>query len=217
MSISALGWTDKAFSAWASRGLVWLPEIGIGYYPVRPQDMPYDEGYFERYQRQADTAIGRALTEARAALVARHYAGWLLDVGIGCGQFVQARPQTCGYDINPAGVRWLRERGLYMDLYGQSYPALTFWDSLEHIPDPAAAVARAREWVFVSLPIYESAEHVLRSKHFRRDEHIWYHTDAGLRRWFELQGFACVECNAAETTIGREGIGSYAFRRVQCP
>lgn len=194
---------------------MWLPEIGMGYYPVKPSDMPYDAEYFARYQQQADTSIGQALTGARIDLVARHYAGPVLDVGIGCGQFVDARPQTTGYDVNPAGVQWLRDRRLFADPYAAPAPALTFWDSLEHIPDPAGAVAQALAWVFVSLPIFDGAEHVLQSKHFRRDEHIFYWSDRGIRRWFAAQGFECVEHNHAETDIGREGIGSYAFKRVR--
>ena len=205
---------DKAFSEQASQGLVWLPEVGMGYYPVKHQDLPYDAAYFERYQRQADTPIGWALTDARVEMVARHYQGEVLDVGIGCGQFVESRPGTLGYDVNPAGVAWLQERGWFRDLYARAVDAATFWDSLEHIFDPAAAVRQVREWVFVSLPIYEGAEHVLRSKHFRRDEHVWYHTDRGIRWWFDQQGFECVEANGMETRIGRDGIGSYAFRRV---
>lgn len=194
---------------------MWLPEVGIGYYPVKPQDMPYDAEYFAKYRRQADTPIGHALTQARIDLVARHYDGEILDVGIGCGQFVESRLFTVGYDVNPAGIQWLRERGWYRDLYAGNYVACTFWDSLEHIQDPAEAIGHVRQWAFVSLPIYDGAEHVLRSKHFRKDEHLWYHTDDGLRWWFAQQGFECVEANDMETQIGREGIGSYAFRRVR--
>lgn len=186
----------------------------MGYYPVKPSDMPYDAEYFARYQQQADTSIGRALTQARVDLVARHYAGPVLDVGIGCGQFVDARPDTTGFDVNPAGVEWLKDRDVFADPYAARVPVLTFWDSLEHIMDPAAAVAQATDWVFVSLPIFDGAEHVLTSKHFRKDEHIFYWSDRGIRRWFAAQGFECVEHNQAETDIGREGIGSYAFKRV---
>ncbi|WP_249278403.1 methyltransferase domain-containing protein [Bordetella genomosp. 7] len=211
--VSAPGWMDKAFSEQASIGLVWLPEYGMGYYPVKPEDMPYDAEYFAKYRENADTGIGRALTQARMDLVARHYTGFLLDVGIGCGQFVEARPQTFGYDVNPAGVAWLRDRGWYQDLYAGTCAALSFWDSLEHIQDPGAAVRQAREWVFVSLPIFDGADHCLRSKHFRKNEHIWYWTHDGIIRWMAAQGFECVESNTVETEIGREGIGSYAFRR----
>lgn len=206
---------DEIFNTALRNELVWVPALGMGFYDVRESDMPYDAEYFARYQRQADTPMGRALTKARIDLVARHYRGPVLDVGIGAGQFVVERDEpTYGYDVNPVAVEWLQERGLYQDMYIESFRALTFWDSLEHIPDAAAAVARAGEWVFTSLPIYEGPEHVLRSKHFRRTEHIWYHTDGGLRWWFEQQGFECVEANDMETQIGREGIGSYAFRRV---
>ncbi len=39
-----------------------------------------------------------------------------------------------GYDVNPVGVQWLKLRGRWIDLYtADAFPALTFWDSLEHI------------------------------------------------------------------------------------
>ncbi len=113
-------------------GLVWLPALGMGYFPV-PQNRPYDEHYFSRYQQMADTPMGHALTQARIQLVARHYDGPLVDVGIGAGQFVEARPNTRGYDVNPAGVDWLKQRGLWADLYAERYPALscgTRWSTL---------------------------------------------------------------------------------------
>lgn len=204
----------KRFSQEIKSGLVWLPELGMGRYPV-PKTRPYDEEYFSRYQELADTDLGRELTAARIRLVARHYTGPVLDVGIGAGQFVTARPETKGFDVNPAGVEWLKERGAWANLYRDRYPALTFWDSLEHIDRPDIAAGRAEKWVFVSVPIFSGAEHVIRSRHFRRDEHIWYWTHDGLVNWFGEQGFKLVEHNRLETVLGREGIGSYAFTRIE--
>ncbi|HDT0657922.1 TPA: hypothetical protein QIB60_000523 [Enterobacter cloacae subsp. dissolvens] len=204
----------KRFSQEIKQGLVWLPELGMGRFPV-PKDRPYDADYFSRYQELADTDLGRELTAARIRLVARHYTGPVLDVGIGAGQFVTARPETKGFDVNPAGVEWLKERGAWANLYRDRYPALTFWDSLEHIDRPDVAVGRAEKWVFVSVPIFSGAEHVIRSRHFRRDEHIWYWTHDGLVNWFGEQGFGLAEHNCLETVLGREGIGSYAFARLE--
>jgi hypothetical protein len=208
----------KSFSTELKTGLVWLPELGMGRYPV-PRHRPYDAGYFERYRKMADTDLGRELTAARIRLVARHHAGQVLDVGIGAGQFVEARPNTLGYDVNPAGVEWLKERGRWANLYDPTFdrhriPALTFWDSLEHIDRPDVAVAKAGEWVFVSLPVFTGSEHVLTSRHYRKDEHVWYWTHDGLIRWFAAQGFTCIEHNTIESELGRDGIGSYAFRRL---
>ncbi|MCP2124408.1 UNVERIFIED_ORG: hypothetical protein J2Y93_004566 [Pantoea agglomerans] len=193
-------------------GLVWLPELGMGRFPV-PPERPYDERYFMRYQVMGDTSLGRRLTDARINFVMRHYQGTLLDVGIGAGQFVASRSETLGYDVNPAGVDWLMMRGLWAELYTGHYPALSFWDSLEHIDHPDIAVSHAAKWVFVSVPLFESAEHILHSRHYRRDEHIWYWTHDGLVRWFNAHGFDCAEYNTTESELGREGIGSYAFCR----
>lgn len=193
-------------------GLVWLPELGIGHFPV-PPERPYDESYFTRYQAISNTSMGLCLTAARIDLISRHYQGTLLDIGIGSGQFVSSRPDTFGYDINPAAVEWLIRNGLWAELYSGYYPALSFWDSLEHIDHPDIAVLHAAKWVFVSIPIFENAEDILSSRHYRRDEHIWYWTHDGLMRWFSAQGFDCVEFNMAESELGRDGIGSYAFCR----
>jgi hypothetical protein len=205
---------DSVFERWASEGLVWLPQRGMGWYPVT--EAPYDAAYFAKYQGYADTEMGRRITAARVALVNR-YAGpdaSVCDIGIGCGDFITARPFTRGTDVNPAGIRWLRERGLEADLTSERYDALTFWDSLEHIPNPGPLLAHARGWVFCCLPIFTGPEHVLSSKHFRPDEHCWYWTARGLMRWMAEHGWTCVEIVDIETTLGREDIHTFAFRRI---
>lgn len=202
----------KQFTQEMKRGLVWLPELGMGRYPV-PHTRPYNADYFSRYQRMADTPMGRELTAARIQLVARHYAGELVDVGIGSGQFVESRPETLGFDVNPAGIDWLKQRGCWADIYRERYQALAFWDSLEHIDRPDIAVGKAEKWVFVSVPIFDSAEHITRSRHYRKDEHIWYWTHDGLVSWFREQGFSLVEHNTVESALGRDGIVSFAFYR----
>ncbi|EFE08611.1 methyltransferase domain-containing protein [Citrobacter youngae] len=204
----------KAFTETLNQGLVWLPELGIGHYPV-PQDCrPYDDSYFSNYQSLADTVIGKKLTQARIDMIARHYTGSVVDVGIGSGIFVESRAHTTGYDVNPKGIEWLRQRDLWSDLYQHTYPALSFWDSLEHIDRPDIAVAQSQRWVFVSIPVFRNGEHVLRSKHFKPAEHIWYWSHEGVISWFLEQGFALAEYNDIESQHGREGIHSYAFVRI---
>ncbi|TNV14915.1 class I SAM-dependent methyltransferase [Buttiauxella sp. B2] len=202
----------KSFSDELQTGLVWLPELGMGRYPVAGS-RPYDADYFTRYQDMAETSMGQQLTAARIQLVSRHYQGSVLDVGIGSGQFVNCYPGALGFDVNPAGVAWLHERNAYADLYANRWRALTMWDVLEHIDEPELAVQQATEFIFVSLPVFDSAEHIVSSRHYRKDEHIWYWTHDGLIKWFAEQGFSMVEHNTCESMLGREGIGSYAFKR----
>lgn len=192
---------------------VWMPELGMGYYPV--EGAPYDEAYFQRYQKMADTDMGHALTKSRIDLVARHYSGTVVDVGIGSGQFVENRPDTKGFDVNPFGIAWLVRQNKFADIYARRYDALTFWDSLEHIRNPEKAISNARKWVFVSIPVFQDFDHIFCSRHFRPDEHYWYFTPAGIISWFLSQGFVLEESNNEETRLGRDSIGSYAFRRIR--
>jgi hypothetical protein len=197
--------------------LTWWPQLGIGHYPVTAGIEPYDQEYFDRFGRDAATPLGRLLMQGRLEFVHRHHKGKLIDVGIGSGAFVELRRAhrrlTCGYDVNPAGVKWLKERGLLFDPYKSTPAAMTLWDVLEHIPDYRPLLANVREWLFVSLPIFTDAEHVLRSKHFRPQEHIWYFTREGLLNAMKACGFSLVAESDFETALGREDIGTFAFRR----
>lgn len=199
--------------------LTWWPELGLGYYPVRAGITPYDQDYFDRFDRDAHTALGRALMLARVNFVEQHYRGTLVDVGIGSGAFVElrrTRRTTYGYDVNPAGIRWLNKRFLFIDPYLVAVDAVTLWDVLEHILDFRPLLANVRDWLFVSLPIFRNAEHALQSKHFRPDEHCWYFTRDGLVTAMSMCGFVFVSESMIETELGREDIGTFAFRREAC-
>ncbi len=204
---------DRVFRDTRDRGLVWLPEHGMGYYPVT--ESPYDADYFDRYMALSKTPMGQALTQERVRLVNSFVGGErVVDVGIGSGAFIAARgAPTYGYDINPEGVAWLKRRGLYREPRASTFEALTFWDSLEHIHIPGPLLANADRFVFISLPLFRDARHVLESKHFRRDEHCWYWTREGLLWWMGEHGFDCAFHGTPESLLGREDIHTFVFER----
>lgn len=207
---------DGVLAADMDSSLIWLPEYGYGFLQVREQ--PYDADYFAKYEGYAATEMGGAITAARADLAQRHAARHsLIDVGIGCGAFVtemRARGWPAfGYDINPAGIDWLRSRDWYANPYLAGASVLTFWDSLEHIPDVAHLLQRTTI-VLCSLPIVPGDGPPAREwKHYRPDEHCWYFTHSGFLRWMQQRGFVCLEHSTIEAELGREDIGTYAFRR----
>lgn len=202
--------------------LVWLPELGIGYYPAQ-DDGVYDASYFAKYEAYARTPMGRAITGFRVKLVASHLRAGssVVDVGIGCGAFLESLRatypdfKTFGYDVCPEAIRWLADRGLPADFWapGAQWDALTFWDVLEHLANPAAALERARHWAFVTIPTFRDGDHVLASKHFRRDEHRWYWTRAGFIAWADANGFRCVDHSTREALLGREDVETFVLRR----
>ena len=194
--------------------LLWSDELGMGYHPRQP--MEYDGGYFRKYRALDNSESGAALTKLRVDLVERHHgdnSNQVIDIGIGGGRFV-TQYGGFGFDVNRDAVEWLNGREWLRDPYACGADVLTFWDSLEHIPDPEAAIACARKWVFVSMPIYRDAKECLSSPHYKPGEHVWYWTFDGLNRWFQRLGFEMYEANHMETEAGRRGIMSFAFKRI---
>lgn len=202
--------SSEIFSNFAESQLQWLPELGIGYYPVTA--MPYDAEYFARYQAMKDTEIGLKLNHARIELVNQYTNDDVLDIGIGSGAFVEARAKTYGYDINPHAVEWLVKHKAYRHPF-KGANSLTFWDSLEHIHNPTLILQGAKEYVFVSCPIYENLDHLLQSKHYRKDEHCHYWTVQGLLTFMDYFGFERIDENWIESELGREDIGTFVFKR----
>lgn len=200
----------------AARRLLWLPELGLGYLAVQPAPDFYGRDYFDHYQALDISNMGHALTDARIDLVRRHWQGAIVDVGIGGGYFVSAyleHAPASGWDVNPEGVRWLFERGLLCDPRSMRVDAVTMWDSIEHMSNPSEILDNVERWVFISTPIYRDGDDARASKHYKPGEHLWYFTESGLVGFMHRHGFKTIEANNAETMLGRESIGSFAFRR----
>lgn len=195
----------------------WSEEIGLGYHPLTavPEEV-YDGEYWSKYQRYTDTEIGRKLTKARCDLVlnyANPHDKVIVDVGIGAGDFVLAM-DCFGTDINPIANDWLKIQGKYLSLHDRSVDCITLWDVIEHFPDPSVVLDKAKEFVFISTPIYANRDQVLASKHMKVSEHCWYPTWRGMEHFMSWFGFELVYKDDRETQIGRESIGSFVFKRT---
>jgi hypothetical protein len=197
-----------------TKELVWYPERGLG---NTSGTFEYGEAYWKEFREKDKTPVGKILTVLRYNFLAQHVKNLgrhkIVDVGIGGGAFVEMA-ECMGRDVNPKAKEWLRERNALWNANASlEVYALTFWDSLEHIKEPGTLLA-CTQWAFISTPIYRSAEHCVHSKHYKPGEHLWYFTDWGLKRWMAGQGFALMDSNKMEESVGREDIGTYAFRRL---
>lgn len=206
-----------------SEQLIWFPAKGYGFCPVPPAPDLYGDDYFEEYQRRAATPVGKGIAEFRVDLVDRYWNGKVLDVGIGCGAFIEARNRrmeawrnrTVGYDVNPRGIDWLKRRSLWMDWNEQeNIEAITLWDVLEHLPDPHELLDKVAGFAFVTIPIFESADHALRSRHWKPGEHLFYFTRKGFYGWAEGYGFEIYEETWMESCLfKRDSVASFVLKR----
>jgi len=203
---------DTRFKMATINNLVWLPEKGWGYYNVDAN--PYDQGYLENYIKLADTPIGKNLLDFRLELVKKFAPNSsLVDIGVGSGSFVRARPYTKGYDINPHAVEFLKKEGLWSDYYNKYASNISCWDSFEHIQNTTALLQHMNRFVFMSIPIFENLDHLLKSKHFKKTEHCYYFTEQGLIEYMIAHDFNCLHVCYEEVRIGREDIGTFVFER----
>lgn len=204
---------QQTLPAGLNNTFLWSEELGYGWHTAPA--MHYDSGYFAHYQKLDATPMGAALTKARLELVNKYTDPTPgVDIGIGGGRYVWEAACN-GFDVCPDAIEWLHSVGGYVDPSRHSVATITCWDSLEHIPEPEELLAHVREWLFVSMPIYTSMQDVLTSKHYKPGEHLHYWTLGGFIAWCERQGFEVQEVNHAEEELGREGITSFAFRRVK--
>lgn len=198
-------------------GLIWFPEKGMGWYPVR--NTHYDDEYFNEYVRMERTKIGECLNRFRVEFINSYTKGLVLDIGIGSGTFIRRRGNCIGYDICPKAVYLLQKEKLFFNPYNggvqwSRIKAVTFFDTLEHLEWPELILNQiGRQFVFISMPIFRDHEHLLRSKHLKKDEHFLYFTEKGLIGYMADYGFGLLESRDDETRCGREDIKSYVFRR----
>ena len=199
--------------------LIWWPHKGYGReLPDEKSVVRYDDNYLDLCRGREATSVGKLLISMRSALTDKHLPDReVVDIGVGACGFINHRigrlHRTLGYDVNRPVADALRKNNIFADVTMDMVDNVTCWDSLEHMLLPEAILKNVRRKVLMSIPIFDSAEHVVRSKHYKPGEHIWYFTEAGLLRWMREQGFGLIERNRDEERYGREGIGTYVFAR----
>jgi hypothetical protein len=195
------------------------PHHGVAYQKDMTRSVPYDQAYFDKYVGYEGQEIAIRINHFRTS-VTEKYVKSILDIGIGSGEFIKnSKIKTLGFDINPVGVEWLKERNLFHDPYTEDLrtEGISFWDTLEHIPNPGELLSKIPQgcYMFVSLPVFCNLWRLTDSKHYKPDEHYWYWTECGLIGYMAMRGFKNVEVRHDETYAGRESISSFVFRKIR--
>lgn len=178
----------------------------------------YDARYLAKCAGYEGSDIAERINAARIAMVDRYAEGCaVLDIGVGSGEFVRRRPNTFGYDINPAAMAWLKASRRWSEAF-DSFTAFCFWDVLEHVPEPETYFRPmpAGSYVFVSIPVFADLARIRTSRHYRPGEHLYYFTAQGFMDWMAMHGLLCLERRDDETRAGRDSILSFVFRKAAC-
>ena len=207
-----------AMAADADADLMLCRDDGVAYQADMSNLVAYDAPYYAKCLSYEDQEIARKINAGRIAMVERHIgSNWLVDVGIGSGEFIKKRPRTVGYDVNPVAIEWLKRNDLWADL--SEHSSFSFWDVIEHCETPELYLrcVPLHGFVFFSLPIFYGLGGIRTSKHYRPGEHLYYWTEEGFVAWMSRHGFMLLERSDFEIAAGRESIYSFAFKRIAWP
>jgi SAM-dependent methyltransferase len=161
-------------------------------------------------------SLTRWFRQRRANRV-RHWTkkGLVLDVGCGRGLTLSylrdAGYQTIGFEVSDIAAHHARDlRGLDVrtgdflnsDLPDDTFEAVIFWHSLEHLSDPLAALDRATRLLkpggllVIAVPNFDSLQAAVSGRfwfHLDVPRHYVHFTARALRRAVEGRGFRIVE------------------------
>ena len=179
----------------------------------------YDPGYYRGGHGSVGFSDYGSLAAARRHMFSRHLdrierlvrPGRVLDVGCATGDFLLVAGargwEALGVDPSPAreqalaaGVRMIGRTIEDADVAPHSVDLITFWDVLEHLPDPVASLRRARQLLapggLVAATVPNAGSAVARLSGRRwfgykiAGEHLQFFNAATISRCFEAAGFA---------------------------
>lgn len=192
----------------------------VAYQKDKSISVPYDISYFQDYVNKSGTSIANKLNETRVKLTEKYCNNFIVDIGIGSGEFIESsvKLKVYGFDINPIGVNWLKKRNLFFNPYienSSKIEGFSLWDVLEHIPNPDEFVSKiiCNQLLFISIPVFDDFDLIKSSKHYKPNEHYYYFNTKGLIKYLNDWKFECLEVNDNETKAGREGITTFVFRK----
>ena len=205
-------------------------------WPVPSADF-LDSIYRSSYYQGADSAIGfsdyASLEPARRRMFSSHLTrierdvgiGRILDVGCANGDFLKiardrgwdvfgADPSAARAEVEAKGIKLVGTTVRDADIEAGSLDAITFWDVLEHVPDPVGDLSRARKLLkrggVVALTVPDASNLVARLSGRRwfgfktAGEHLQFFSPASLAKAFARAGLS-VSVQSATTwscTVG---------------
>jgi hypothetical protein len=197
--------------------LLYCENEGIMYQADMSLSVEYDAEYYKKYVNYENTEISKKLNLGRRHITEK-YCNSILDIGIGSGEFIKSsKIKVFGFDINPLAIQWLQEQNIFVDPNQQmpDVSGLTFWDSLEHIPNPSSILelVKKEQYVFISMPIFEDLTQLKQSKHYRPNEHYYYFTIKGMTKYMMDLNFSLIEISDFESKSGRQDILTFVFKK----
>ena len=198
--------------------------------PERLHEM-YQEDYWESERAKefgytqylAERPLYERTYQGRASIIERYKRGLpevrqgrVLDVGCAAGFFLGVMRDrgwdTTGIEISRPMVEYARDslglpsvhRGdiLTVDLPPGRFDVITFWDVIEHLEDPAAHLARARELLHRNGILVIETQNVAslfarllgrKWQHYKHSEHLYHFHPESLDRLLARAGFEVVE------------------------
>lgn len=178
-----------------------------------PLKVTADYGYEYVHERYEAYPTTDAMSHMRVGFLRAIHPGGgrLLDVGYGNGSFLKVA-QKAGYDAFGNDVHGCGHRFGVRDveLNGDKWDVVTFFDSLEHFTSLALPreVCRNASTVIVSVPCMPKQECEISTwKHYRPGEHLHYFTEKSLDIF--MTGKRRVACLDLEDTIRGDRNGEW--------
>ena len=198
--------------------LNWCKKECIAYQRDMSKSVKYDDNYYQKYVNYEDTDISKKINKVRKNITEK-YCSSILDIGIGSGEFIKnSRIKAYGFDINKKAIEWLNDLNLFLDPYKEmpKVDGLSFWDSIEHMPNPNSLLSlfAPDQYAFISIPTFADFSNIQNNKHYRPDEHYYYFTIGGMIRYMKDSNFELIEFNDFETQAGREDITTFVFKKL---
>ena len=183
---------------------------------IAPDPSIYDRSYEIKYDRYERTLSGVEIQRLRHDCVIKNIFSSpklrlnLLDFGCGVGSFLKTfltDPNIfpVGFDINPYAM--FCDVSVILD----DYDILTFWDSIEHLRDPANIIKKINpDFVFVCTPSTDDfwpadykelppPRDLTSWRHYMPVEHCHYFNQKSLTLFFKKIGYSVTEVNYDES------------------
>ena len=146
---------------------------------IEPELSIYDRSYEIKYDRYERTDTGKKIQYLRWETVKKHVPDNLklnlLDFGCGVGSFVkmfftERNIKAYGFDINPY------TQFCDVSVFFRNYDIVTFWDSLEHLRDPAKIIKGLNpKYLFACTPSTDDCfGNITDWRHYMPCEHAHY-------------------------------------------